>query len=155
MKQLNLPEYSFRFMEKDGARMILDTIRRKYVKLTPEEWVRQNFVRYLIHEGKYPPGLIGIEVLSPYNKIKKRVDILVHNRKGEPVLIVECKSPDVEIDENKIFDQITIYNRKYKVPFVVVTNGLYHYACRYNEERNDYEYVLAIPLYEDLLNMSL
>jgi hypothetical protein len=154
LKQLNLPEYSFRFIEREGTRMILDTIRRKYVKLTPEEWVRQNFVQYLIHEGKYPPGLIGIEVLSPFNKIKKRVDILVHNRKGEPVLIVECKSPDVEIVEDKVFDQITVYNMKYRVPYLVVTNGMYHYACRYNQEKNDYEYLLAIPLYEDLLNLS-
>ena len=82
------------------------------------------------------------------------MDILVHNRKGEPVLIVECKSPDVEIVEDKVFDQITVYNMKYRVPYLVVTNGMYHYACRYNQEKNDYEYLLAIPLYEDLLNLS-
>ena len=71
------------------------------------------------------------------------------------MLIVECKSPDIEIDENKIFDQITIYNMKYKVPFLVVTNGLYHYACKYDQAKNDYDYILAIPLYEDLLKLEL
>ncbi|OFY60251.1 MAG: hypothetical protein A2V50_00095 [Bacteroidetes bacterium RBG_19FT_COMBO_42_10] len=151
MKQLNLPEYSFRIIEKDGIKMILDTIRRKYVKLTPEEWVRQNFVQYLIHEGKYPPGLIGIETMFKFNDLRRRTDILVHNRRGEPILIVECKSPDVEIDENKIFDQVTTYNMKFKVPYIVVTNGLYHYACKFDPEKNKYEYLLVIPLYEDLI----
>jgi len=89
--------------------MILDPLRRKYVKLTPEEWVRQNFLQYLINEGKYPLGLLGIEVLFRFNKVKRRVDILVHNRSGEPVMIVECKAPDIKIDE-KVFDQIVCYN---------------------------------------------
>ncbi|MCX6328686.1 MAG: type I restriction enzyme HsdR N-terminal domain-containing protein [Bacteroidia bacterium] len=80
MKQLNLPEYSFRITGKEGQEKIFDPIRKKFVRLTPEEWVRQNFVRYLIQEGKYPPGIIGIEVMSGYNNLKKRVDILIHNR---------------------------------------------------------------------------
>lgn len=154
MRQLNLPEYSFRILEKDGIKMILDTIRRKYVRLTPEEWVRQNFVRYLVNEGKYPPGLIRIEAMFKYNKLRRRADVLVHNRKGEPVLIVECKSPDIEIDEGKILDQITTYNLKYQVPYVVVTNGLYHYACKFDKEKNNYDYMLVIPVYEELLKMD-
>ncbi len=97
--------------------MILDPLRRKYVKLTPEEWVRQNFVQYLINEGKYPPGLLGIEVQFRLNKLKRRVDILVHNRMGRPVMIVECKSYDVKIDED-VFEQIATYNRSYKVPYL-------------------------------------
>ena len=150
LKQLNLPEYSFRIIKKDGTKMILDTIRRKYVKLTPEEWVRQNFVQYLVHEGKYPRGLIGIEVMSEYNKLRKRVDILVHNRAGQPVMIVECKAPDVKIDD-KIFDQIDCYNMGFRVPYLIVTNGVVHYACRIDHEQKNYEFLLAIPLYEDLL----
>jgi len=134
--------------------MILDTIRRKYVRLTPEEWVRQNFVQYLIHEGKYPPGLIGIEVLSRYNKLNKRVDILVHDRAGRPVMIVECKSYDVPLDE-KVFEQIATYNMKFNVPYLVVTNGLHHYACRMNPENQKPDYLLVIPLYEELLNSLL
>lgn len=131
--------------------MILDPIRKKYIKLTPEEWVRQNFVQYLVQEGKYPPGLIGIEVMSPYNNLKKRVDILVHNRSGKPVMIVECKEPDVLLND-KVFDQIVTYNLGFKVPFLIVTNGMDHYACKINFDEKSFEFLLAIPLYEDLLN---
>ena len=130
--------------------MILDPLRRKYVTLTPEEWVRQNFIQYLINEGKYPAGLLGVEVMYRHNKLKRRVDILVHNRSGEPVMLVECKSPDIKIDE-KVFDQIVCYNMKYKVPYIVVTNGIVNYACRVFHNENRYEFLLVIPLYEDLL----
>lgn len=130
--------------------MILDPLRRKYVKLTPEEWVRQNFVQYLINEGKYPPGLLGIEVLFRFNKMKRRVDILVHDRSGQPIMIVECKSTDVKIDE-KVFDQIATYNMQFKVPYLVVTNGIHHYACKMNLQELKFDYLLVIPLYEELL----
>jgi len=150
LKLLNLPEYSFRIRNEDGKEMILDQIRRKYVKLTPEEWVRQNFVQYLIREGKYPPGLISIEVLSDYNKLKKRVDILVHNRAGKPVMIVECKAPEIKIDD-KVFDQIVCYNMGFRVPYLIVTNGLDHYACKIDLKENKYEFLLVIPLYEDII----
>lgn len=131
--------------------MIFDPVRRRYVKLTPEEWVRQNFVQYLIREGRYPAGLLGIEVMFRFNKLKRRVDILVHNRAGEPVMIIECKSPDVKIDD-KVFDQIVCYYMKFKVPYLIVTNGIYHYACKIDTEQNKYEFLLVIPLYEDLLS---
>ena len=130
--------------------MILDPLRRKYVKLTPEEWVRQNFVQYLINQGKYPAGLLGIEVMFRLNKLKRRVDILVHDRMGRPVMIVECKSPDIKLDE-KVFEQIATYNMKFKVPYLVVTNGDRHYACKLNPEASRPEYLLVIPLYEELL----
>lgn len=130
--------------------MILDPIRKKFVRLTPEEWVRQNFVSYLIHEGKYPPGLIAIEVMSPYNNLRKRVDILVHDRSGKPVMIVECKEPDEKIDD-RVFDQIVCYNMGFRVPYIIVTNGLVNYACKIDFEQNKYEFLLVIPLYEDLL----
>ena len=131
--------------------MILDTLRKKYVKLTPEEWVRQNFIQYLIHEGKYPQGLIGVEVRSAFNNMKKRVDILVHDRSGRPVMIVECKSPDIEIDE-KVFDQIVDYNMGFRVLYIVVTNGIVHYACKVDPENKTWQFLDFIPLYEDLLN---
>ena len=134
--------------------MILDPVRRKYVKLTPEEWVRQNFVQYLVNEGKYPVGLLGIEVPFRFNKLKRRIDILVHNRSGEPVMIVECKSPDIKIDDI-VFDQIICYNMKYKVPYIVVTNGLVNYACKIDHQENKYEFLLVIPLYEDLLTFGI
>ena len=129
--------------------MILDPFRRKFVKLTEEEWVRQNFLQYLVNEGKYPAGLLGVEVFFRFNKLKRRLDILVHNRLGEPVMIVECKRPDVKIDEG-VFDQIVTYDMKYKVPYIVVTNGMHHYACKIDFQEMKYEYLLVIPLYEDI-----
>jgi hypothetical protein len=150
LKQLNLPQYSFRITGKEGSEMILDPLRRKYVKLTPEEWVRQNFIQYLIHEGKYPPGLLGIEILFKFNKMMRRADILVHNRSGEPVMIVECKAPEIRIDD-KVFDQIVCYNMEFNVPYIVVTNGINHYACKVDNQEKKYEFLLMIPLYEDLL----
>lgn len=134
--------------------MIFDPIRRKYVKLTPEEWVRQNFIRYLISEGKYPAGLMGIETMFRLNKLKRRLDILVHNRAGMPLLIVECKAPDVPIND-KVFDQIVCYNMGLKVPYIIVTNGMDHYACKIDHVNNKYEFLLVIPLYEDLIANSL
>jgi len=131
--------------------MILDPLRRRFVKLTPEEWVRQNFVQYLISEGRYPPGLIGIEIMFRLNKLKKRTDILVHDRSGKPVMIVECKTPDFDLDENA-YEQIVTYNIKYRVPYLVVTNGMHHYACKFNNDFTDWEYLLVIPLYEELVS---
>jgi len=150
LKQLNLPEYSFKIKGKEDQELIFDAIRRKYVRLTPEEWVRQHFIQYLINEGKYPSGLLGVEVLTRWNKLKRRVDILVHNRLGQPVMLVECKAPDVKIDD-KVFDQIVCYNMGFQVPCIIVTNGLVHYACRLIPEKPGYEYLDVIPLYEDLL----
>ena len=150
MKQLNLPEYSFRIIRKGETDLILDPIRKKYVKLTPEEWVRQNFVQYLVHEGKYPAGLIGIEVMFKLNKLRKRADILVHNRKGEPVMLVECKSDEVRLDD-KVNDQIVEYNMNYRIPYLVITNGMSHYAVKITDyDTHQFEYLLTIPFYEDL-----
>jgi virulence-associated protein VagC len=152
LKQLNLPQYYFRITGKEGNEMILDPLRRKYVKLTPEEWVRQNFIQYLINEGKYPPGLLGIEVMFRFNKLKRRVDILVHDREGKPILIVECKSPEIEIDD-KVFEQIATYNMNFKVPYLIVTNGMHHYACKIDHTAMKFDYLLVIPLYEELLKL--
>jgi len=149
LRQLNLPEYSFRISGKEGEEMILDPIRKKYVRLTPEEWVRQNFIRYLINEGGYPPGLIGVEVKSRFSNLNRRVDILIHDRTGAPVMIVECKSPEITLND-KVFDQIVCYNLGFRVPYLIVTNGLVHYACRIDIENNKYEFLHVIPLYKDL-----
>jgi len=151
LKQLNLPEYSFKIRGTGGDQTILDPLRRRFVKLTPEEWVRQNFIQYLISEGKYPQGLIGIEMQFGHNKLKKRTDILVHDRSGKPVMIVECKAPEVELVE-KVFEQIATYNMKLKVPYLVVTNGIHHWACKFSDDFTDWEYLLVIPLYEELLS---
>jgi hypothetical protein len=150
LKELNLPQYSFKITGKEGNEMILDPVRKKYVKLTPEEWVRQNFIKYLVAEGRYPLGLMGVEVMFSLNKLKRRVDILIHNRSGQPVMIVECKEPEVKIDD-EVFNQIVNYNMAFKVPYIVVTNGMVHYACKIDHKQSKWEYLLALPLYEDLL----
>ncbi len=152
MNQLNLPTYSFRITGEEGSELIFDPIRKKYVRLTPEEWVRQNFVQYLIQKGKYPPGLIEIEVMFKlHKKLIKRIDIRVRDRSGNPVLLVECKSYKVDIDDLKVKDQIGEYNMHFKVPFVIITNGMDHYAFKYDPEKNQYDYLMVIPLYEDLI----
>jgi hypothetical protein len=153
LKQLNLPQYSFRVTGKEGSEMILDPLRRKYVKLTPEEWVRQNFIQYLINEGKYPPGLLGIEVMFRMNKLKKRVDILVHDRSGQPIMIVECKSPEIRLAD-EVLEQIATYDFQYKLPYLVVTNGMHHFAFKMiDQQAMKFEYLLVIPLYEELLSL--
>ena len=131
--------------------MILDLLRRRFVKLTPEEWVRQNFIQYLFHAGNYPLGLMGIEKQFGHNRLKRRTDILVHNRSGKAVMIVECKAPDVDLDD-KVFEQIVDYNRKFKVPYLVVTNGMHHWACKFNDDFSHHEYLLVIPLYDELIS---
>jgi predicted type IV restriction endonuclease len=150
LKELNLPQYSFKITGDNKSEMIFDPVRKKYVKLTPEEWVRQNFMQYLIQQGKYSPGLMGVEVMFHFNTLKRRTDILIHDRTGAPVMIVECKSPDVAIDD-KVFDQIVNYNMEFKVPYIIVTNGLVHYICKINHENKSWEFLNVIPLYEDII----
>jgi len=151
LKELNLPRYSFKITGSEGNEMILDQIRRKFVRLTPEEWVRQNFVQYLIDKGKYPPGLLGIEINFRLFNVKKRIDIMVHNRSGKPVMIVECKATDVDLNE-KVFDQIVSYNMELKVPYIIVTNGITHLAGKLKPDYSGYENLNYIPLFEDLLS---
>jgi type I site-specific restriction endonuclease len=146
MQSLNLPTYSFKLKSERGRNLIFDEIRKRYVALTPEEWVRQNFVRYLINEKSYPAALISLEKHFSYNRMQKRSDILVYDRKASPVLMVECKSSEVKINQ-AVFDQIALYNLKFKVPFLVVTNGIHHYCCRYIEEKGNYRFLEEIPEY--------
>jgi hypothetical protein len=151
LKELNLPRYSFKIAGEPGRETIFDQIRRKYVRLTPEEWVRQHFVQYLVKEGKYPPGLIGIEVPFKLNKLTRRIDILVHDRSGKPVMIVECKEPETELSQ-VVFDQIINYNMQFRLPFLVVTNGIINYACQMDYVNNRPLPLEVIPDYEELLN---
>jgi hypothetical protein len=150
LKELNLPSYSFKITGDDKSEMIFDPLRKKYVKLTPEEWVRQNFLQYLIQQGKYSPGLIGVEVMFNLFKVKRRIDILIHNRTGKPIMMVECKAPDVPINDS-VFDQIVTYNMELNLPYIIVTNGLVHYICKINHENNSYEFLNVIPLFEDII----
>jgi hypothetical protein len=150
LKELNLPSYSFRITGEAGAQMIFDPIRRRYVRLTEEEWVRQHFAQYLIREGNYPPGLMRIEGWIKLYSVKKRIDILVYDRTGQPVLMVECKKDEIPLDD-VVMEQITTYNLQFKVPYLVVTNGLSNRAYKMDYAANHWDEIIVIPQYEDLI----
>jgi type I site-specific restriction endonuclease len=123
---------------------IFDPMRRKFVRLTAEEWVRQHFLNYLTGHKGYPSSLIAVEASLAYNRLVKRSDILVHGPNGKPLLVVECKAPEVELTQ-AVFDQVALYNMSLMVGYVVVTNGLEHFACRINHENHNYSFLEEIP----------
>ncbi|MDR1499520.1 MAG: type I restriction enzyme HsdR N-terminal domain-containing protein [Tannerellaceae bacterium] len=149
MIMLNLPAFDAKLLERDGRRMILDPLRRKYVALTPEEWVRQHFVNYLITKKQYPPDLLGNEVTLRLNATTKRCDTIVYNRFLLPLAIVEYKSPEVTIN-SAVFDQISRYNATLRVRFLLVSNGLSHFCCRIDYRTQTYTFLDNIPAYSEL-----
>lgn len=146
MPALNLPYYAAKISEKGGKRFIYDAIRRKNVALTPEEWVRQHFVNYLITEKKYPAALMANEVPLTLNGMSKRCDTVVYNRFLTPLMIIEYKAPSVEITQT-VFDQIIRYNMCMHVSYLVVSNGLSHYCCLIDYENGTYSFLNSIPDY--------
>lgn len=144
MDALNLPPYTFHTKQEEGKTYILDEQRHKYVRLTPEEWVRQHMVKYLISEKKYPGQLVVNEGIVELNGMKKRFDTVIHNRQGQPQLIAEYKAPSVKITQ-KTFDQIASYNMKLHVDFLLVSNGLQHYCCKVDWASNNYTFLHDIP----------
>ena len=146
MQPLNLPTYTFKIKSKENNYAIFDIIRKKYMVLTPEEWVRQHIVHYLIEEKKYPISLIAVEKKLTINNLTKRTDVLVFNTLGLPEIIVECKAPSVKITQDS-FDQIARYNLKLKANYLIVTNGLTHYFCKMDLENECYIFLEDIPNY--------
>ena len=145
MIKLNFPNYEFR-LKKDGQkRFIFDLIRKKYIELTSEEWVRQNCVQFLIEEKKINRFSIAIEKEIEFNGLKKRFDIVSFSSEGNINLLVECKAPNIEINQ-KTFDQILIYNKILKSKYLMVTNGINHYYCKINEDRNNIKFLANFPL---------
>lgn len=147
--QLNLPVYAFRTTQKEGRTFIFDAHRRRWVKLTPEEWVRQHLVRYLIEEKHFPASLIAIERSLRFNQQDFRADVVVFSTAGKPILIVECKAPEVKITQ-KVFDQIVRYNFEFQVDFLIVTNGLSHFCCKIDKSNLTYEFLTEIPEYSQI-----
>ncbi len=147
MLELNLPKYSFKVKSNENKTYIFDKIRKKYIVLTPEEWVRQNFVEYLIQEKKYPLSLINVEKQITINSLKKRFDILIFNKQGESDIIVECKAPSVKITQ-ATFDQIARYNLELNAKYLIVTNGLEHYYCILDHEKMKYHFLQDIHDYK-------
>lgn len=150
MLELNLPPFDANVKKIEGRLSIFDPLRRKYVALTPEEWVRQHFVNYLIKDKLYPQSLIANEIQINLNNQKKRCDSVVYNRDICPLMIVEYKSPNVCITQ-EVFNQITNYNIVLKVPFLIVSNGLTHYCCKVDYESQEIQFLHDIPNYCDLL----
>ena len=149
MDKLNFPTYAFKVKGQEEERKIFDDVRKKYVALTPEEWVRQHIVRYLTKEKNYPSSLFAIETGIKYNHMAKRTDIVVYNPDREVVLLIECKAPGVTINQNP-FNQIAMYNKELRGKFLIVTNGLSHYCCEMDYEKGDHKFLKEIPDYESI-----
>jgi hypothetical protein len=146
VQKLNFPTYSFRFKNSENKVSIFDSIRKKFVILQPEEWVRQHCVSYLIEEKGYPKTLINVEKELIINTLRKRYDIVIYNPDGSIYLIVECKSPKIKINQD-VFDQIARYNLVLNAKYLMVTNGLNHYYCQMDFENEQYHFLKDIPDY--------
>lgn len=147
MRTLNLPAYPFTIRKKNGSDYIFDAIRKQYLLLTPEEWVRQHFIQYLIREKGYRSSLLSQEYACQVGKTQKRCDIALFNRQGEVTGLVECKSPAVKITQ-VVYDQILRYETAVHSGLLIVTNGLSHYCCQ--KQGADWVFLDAIPAYEDV-----
>jgi hypothetical protein len=151
MEKLNLPDIAARIRPgQNGKQEIFDEIRKKFVRLTAEEWVRQHFLHYMVSNLGFPASLIVVEAALKYNNMLKRFDILAYNSSGKPCLVIECKSPEIEITQ-AVFDQVAMYNMKLTVDYLAVTNGISHYFCKIDHAGRSYAFLSEIPTYE-LLN---
>ncbi|TAH02871.1 MAG: type I restriction enzyme HsdR N-terminal domain-containing protein [Sphingobacteriales bacterium] len=142
---LNLPPYPFKLTKIGDELFVLDALRKKKLLLTPEEWVRQHFVQFLILDKKYPKSLIKLEGGLKINTLKNRTDILVFDKQGLPFILVECKATSIKINQ-KVFDQAARYNTFYNVQYLVVTNGLVHYYCEMDYQKKSYTFLNELPI---------
>ena len=150
MQTLNLPDAGLRIRSKNEKQEVFDCVRKKFVALTPEEWVRQHFIHYLIHHLSVPVSLIAVEASLHYYQLKKRSDIVVYGKDGKPSLIVECKAPEVAMTQ-AVFDQVAMYNMTLKVPYLAVTNGLVHFACFIDHSSGKIVFLKEIPVYGEMV----
>lgn len=149
MYELNLPKYETQLGGTREKPEIFDFLRRRFVKLTPEEWVRQHFVHWLIEHKGYPKGLLGNEIELRVGEKRMRCDSVLYNQEMKPVMIIEYKAPTVALSQ-KVFDQISVYNMLLHVDYLMVSNGLQHFCCRMNYKHNNYNYLPDIPNYDNL-----
>lgn len=148
MQELNFPTYQFRFKNSENKLYIFDEIRKKFIVLTPEEWVRQHCIQFLIKEKGFPKSLINVEKELLINNLKKRYDIVVFHPDGKIRILIECKSPKITINQ-LTFDQIAQYNLLLKADYLMVTNGLNHYYCIMDFEQEKYEFLRHLPNYNN------
>ncbi len=149
MISINLPHSDIKIGGTREKPMVLDILRHRYVALTPEEWVRQNFVHYLISELHYPSGLLANEVSLPVGTKRLRADSVLYDRDMHPRMIIEYKAPSVKITP-KVLEQVTTYNLLLHVDYLVMSNGLTHYCCKMDYESKKYVFLPEIPVYENL-----
>ena len=149
MIRLNLPTFEMKVSGTKQQPKILDVLRRKYVAITPEEWVRQHFVHYLIEHKGYPAALMANEMSLSIGNKKLRADSVLYNRHLQPRMIMEYKAPTIEITQ-KVFEQIAAYNLLLHVDYLVVSNGLQHYCCKIDYENNSYSFLRDIPNYSEI-----
>ena len=150
MLSLNLPKYETKICERDGKLQIFDPLRKCHVALTPEEWVRQHFVNFLIESRGFPAALMANEVTITVNGMKRRCDTVVYDKQLQPRVIVEYKAPTVKITK-EVFAQISRYNLTLKVDYLIVSNGLRHYCCRMDYPNNSYTFLQEIPEYTKIV----
>lgn len=149
MQKLNFPKYNFRFKNNENKTLIFDIIRKKFVILTPEEWVRQHTLHFLITEKKYPVYYINVEKQLLLNDTVKRYDIVIFKNDGDVEIIIECKAPSITINQLS-FDQIARYNLALNSNLLMVTNGLTHYFCKMDIKNKKYFFLRDLPKYEQL-----
>jgi hypothetical protein len=148
MEKLNLPTCELKLRQNGQKVEVFDIIRKNYVQLTDEEWVRQNFVHYLINQLQYPKALISLESGLKYNQLSKRTDIVVYGRDGKPFMVIECKSPLIKLSQ-EVFHQAACYNLVLKAAFLVTTNGLTHYCCRIDQQEKIAVFLNELPPYTE------
>lgn len=148
MRQLNLPDFDYKLQKSEGKVWIFDVIRKKFIVLTPEEWVRQHFINYLIIELQYPKALIRVEGGLTFNQLQKRSDIVVFDRNGKPWMIVECKSSTVDLSIQSLL-QVSTYNASVKAGYIAITNGLKHYCAQVDWQQGKTEVLDSFPKFPD------
>lgn len=144
---LNFPEFEFKIQESEGKLSIFDSLRKKYLILTPEEWVRQHMISYLVKHRNYPKGLFSLEKEVVYNSLQKRFDILVLDREGGPFLLIECKAPEVTLSK-KTVEQVAVYNKSIGAAYMGISNGKQHLFLKYNCDEKNYFQISDLPQFQ-------
>lgn len=150
MIALNLPSYNYSVKNIHGKAVIFDVIRRKFVALTPEEWVRQHWIHYLTESLGYPSALLGVEISFVVEGLRKRFDLAACSRSGQPIMLVECKAPDVALSPD-VFDQLAVYHQTLQARYLVLSNGLKHYCLEYQSVNGSYRLIQQIPSWGEVM----
>ncbi len=154
LPRLNFPDYEFKLQRSSDERQslkIFDIIRKKYVSLTPEEWVRQHLLHFLVNERKFPQSLVSVEKKLLINNLEKRTDVVIYSSSLQPILLAECKSPKVPLTQ-AVFDQAARYNMTLKVSYFLITNGIESFICRIDHDSQSYTFLKEIPSFEEILS---